>query len=60
VTIKNMIVAAASTDNTIGQADRTIQRMVKWVAAAKEGMEDRRNHPNFLAGELRPELYQFE
>ena len=32
----NLTVAAASTESHIGQADRTIASMVRWVAAAKE------------------------
>jgi hypothetical protein len=28
------------------------------VEISPEALEDRRNHPNFLAKELRPELYQ--
>jgi predicted amidohydrolase len=30
------------------------------VEANPETLSDRRNHPNFLAGELRPELYQLQ
>jgi hypothetical protein len=30
------------------------------VEISPETLEDRRNHPNFLAKELRPALYQWE
>jgi hypothetical protein len=30
------------------------------VEVGPETLEDRRHHPNFLARELRPELYQLE